>query len=52
MIWPRHYVDQIMALPTNEARRKALAEVPEPQREIVRTYLNLKMMWWKHEQTR
>lgn len=52
MKWPRFYVDEIMRLPTNAERREALERVPEPQKEIVRTHLNIEMMWWKHEQAK
>ena len=35
---PRHYAESIMLLPTREARKLVLAQVPEEIRHIVRFY--------------
>ncbi|WP_339079653.1 hypothetical protein [Pseudomonas sp. TMP9] len=37
--WPRQFARQIVAMPTKEARRAALAEVPEDLRDLVRTHV-------------
>lgn len=36
---PRHYAAEICALPTPEARREALAKVPEEWREMTRKHV-------------
>ena len=36
---PRHYAEEIIRLPTREARAAALAEVPDAHRHIVKFYV-------------
>ena len=36
---PREYADEIISLPTIECRKKALAEVPENIRELVKRHV-------------
>ncbi|WP_165677873.1 hypothetical protein [Metapseudomonas otitidis] len=38
---PRQFAQQIANLPTKEERRRALEEVPEHLRDIVRTHVEL-----------
>lgn len=38
---PRQFAQQIANLPTKEARRRALEEVPEHLRDMVRTHVEL-----------
>ena len=44
-VWPRQYAAQILALESKEARQKALAEVPDEYRELVKTHV---MTAWHH----
>ena len=37
---PRHYAESILLLPTREARKLALEQVPEDIRHIVRFYVS------------
>ncbi len=43
MKWPRQHLQEIMGLTSREERVKALQEVPEQYRELVRTYLNIQV---------
>lgn len=44
-VWPRQYARQILAMPTKEERKAALADVPEHLRELVRTHVEIA---WNH----
>lgn len=46
---PRHYAEAILSLKTKEERRKALAEVPEQFREMVRIHVEHAFMTRKKD---
>jgi len=39
--WPRHYADKILKMENIEDRRKALGEVPEHLRPMVKHYVEI-----------
>lgn len=44
-VWPRQYAAQIVALPSIDERRAALAQVPEHLRDLVRKHVEIT---WNH----